>query len=62
MVISKEAFLIHQAPCTDELKKKILPYRKQEELLDKWLVKKGDKVIFQNDNCTFCLVKSMSAT
>ena len=45
MIISNEDFLIHQAPCTDELKKKILPYRAQEELLDKWLVKRLDTVL-----------------
>ena len=29
----------------DDLKKKILPYRKQEELLDKWLVDRLDNIL-----------------
>lgn len=45
MGISQEDFLVHNAPCTDELKKKILPYRQQEEVLDKWLVNRLNTVL-----------------
>ncbi len=44
MNISKEEFLI-KVPSVDELKSKILPYRRQEELTDKWLLKRLDTVL-----------------
>lgn len=44
MGISNEAFLMN-IPSTEELKKKILPYRQREEILDKWLVKRLDTVL-----------------
>ena len=44
MVISKEDFLV-QKVSVDEFKKKILPYREQEALLDKWLVHRLDTIL-----------------
>ncbi|MBE6114657.1 MAG: hypothetical protein E7191_06210, partial [Erysipelotrichaceae bacterium] len=44
MGVSNEAFLMN-IPSTEELKKKILPYRQREEILDTWLVKRLDTVL-----------------
>lgn len=44
MVISKEAFLVEKVSI-DEFKKKILPYREQEALLDKWLVNRLNTIL-----------------
>ncbi len=44
MNISKEEFMV-KAPSVDRLKAKILPFRRQERLTDKWLAKRLDTVL-----------------
>ncbi len=47
MNISNQEFLLSEVPSVDELKPKILGYRQQEQVLDKWLVKRLDTVLPQ---------------
>ena len=45
MAVSNQEFLVANVPGVDSLKPKILKWRRQEKVLDKWLVKRLETIL-----------------
>ena len=47
MAVSNQEFLVANVPGVDSLKPKIIKWRRQEKVLDKWLVKRLETILPQ---------------